>query len=319
MKNPLSQENFRSLSRRLKAREQLLQGHPHLNRRWLILQTIMTSLRWQADWKQAVGYERILLSFKMASQGSGLEESQTGFLGPSLRGWISGIARLMQASYDGSDQRHRQVLEPFVETAGVGWVAAAVYLNNAGKKAMQQHDLSEAVRGSLLYRELGLSFLIGTHTAEEIFRSIAKKLGFKDEGCQRTSDIALFFFLSLLILIEKEKEEFREDFLEGIVQALSPTLESVGFACATISSEEKRECNGTMAKHWKEILEKQELSANEKLNQVFASVFDALDLNMDEVKQEMGPLASFCEIIIESHYQIVNQAGRAATTMTHAA
>ena len=82
----------------------------------------------------------------------------------------------------------------------------------------------------MLLKELGLTFLLGTRTAESAFRSIGKGLGLEEISQKRVTDIGMCFLLILLIIAQEQGNSREEEWLNTSKRFMEPTLDSVEHA-----------------------------------------------------------------------------------------
>ena len=132
------------------------------------------------QWSIAGPSARLLMTFQTALYAQEIERSQTGFVGPAIQRLQQAMARLMQISLHPSERELTPLLLAFTQVIVMGGIFIASQLVENWKTFFpQEEDPIAAEKAGLLLKELGLTFLLGSHAAESAFRNVGEGLGLK--------------------------------------------------------------------------------------------------------------------------------------------
>lgn len=319
-KNIAYQNKLKRLGHQLASSEHLLRTHPIVKDKLTILQTTLSHLHLQMQWKLAGSTARLLIIFRSALQGQEIEKSQTGFIGPALQRLQQGVAQLMHIALSPSEKELTPLLLAFIQVMALTATYIATQLVENWKHLFPQEDPEAAQKASLLLRELGLTFVLGSRSAESALRAIGQGLSLKEASQRHVTHIGMFFLLSLLVLLHEE-DQSQEDFFVTIKRFMQPTLESVEYALQQAQEEHLIDNSyALMALSQLEFIRKAIHSADgETLRQTLANGLDALGLPYGEVKQDLKRLIAFCTQLNENFKNIFYQTSMTATTIMQSA
>lgn len=311
---------LKRLGSQLSLREKMLKENPLVNDKMIVLQNIVQALRMQTEWRLAGPLARLVLSFQFALHAQEIGKSQTGFIGPAFDQWQKGVARLMHINLSSTEKESSQLLLPLTEVIAIGCLLINAHLEIKGQQAVPQEDPAAAQRAALLYRELGLIFLLGSGAAGHAFRLFAKTMGCKEENQKRVADIGMSFVISLLILTAEENFG-QEDFLETMLGFLKPTLLNVEQALRQAQAEKiiEESVATTVLRQLQIIRELTGPAIEEPLKKAFESAFEACGVSPQAVKHDLKHLKGFCTLLIDNFNHIFYQNKMMATTIIQAA
>lgn len=320
-KNMNYQNRMRRLGHQLALSEHLLKTHPLVQNKLTVLQTLLHYFNLQMQWTLAGPSARLLMTFRSALQAQESEKSQTGFVGPALHRLQQGVGHLMHVSLSGSERDITSLLLTFTQVIALGSIYLATQLVENWKRLFPQEDPAAAQKAMLLLRELGLTFLLGSRTAESAFRSVGQGLKLKESSQKRITDIGMFFLLSLLILIEEHDHSHEEEFFETVKRFMEPTFESIEYALNQAQAEHLfEEEQSLLAFNQLQLIRSAVDSKDEEtFKQVLANSLEAFGLSYQGVKQDLKRLIVFCSQLNESFRNIFYQTGMTTTTVIQSA
>ncbi|WP_068467248.1 hypothetical protein [Candidatus Protochlamydia phocaeensis] len=315
------QSNLARIGRQLALSEALLQTHPLVQDKLKILQTALHYFTLQTQWQSAGSLARLLLTFKTALRAQEVGESASGFIGPSLGRMQKAVAQLMQTTLKPSERQLTELLLTFTQVVTLVMVYLATQTLGNWKGLFPQNDPGAAKKAGLLLRELGLTFILGSHLVEKTFRLVAQGLGVSEQSQKGISAIGLLYVLILLAMIHEEDDQNNEELLEILLPFMKPTLDSLDQAVQQAQSQAiMEEENASLAlsqlQLMRQVLENADLKG---LKQAIESSFQALELPYQEVKKDLRKLIELCSQLNSSFRNIFYQKELSVTTMTQAA
>lgn len=319
MQNSASYQNkLKRLSRPLAQSDQLLQNHPLLKGKWTILQTLLRRFNWQIQWSMAGPSARLLMTFQTALYAQGIEQSQTGFMGPAILQVQQLMGRLIQASLKPSERDLTPLLVTVTQLIAMGAIFIATHLLENWKSLFpQDEDPIAAKKAGWLLREMGLNFLLGSRAAESAFRSVGKALGLKEESKKKITDIGMCFLLTLLILHHEDESPQEESFLNTVKYFLEPTLPSIEQTLKEAEEEHILE-NEYVSFAMNQIqLVRQALNkgSREELKQALSTSFDMLRMSLQEIKRDIERISAFCAQLNKNFKNIFERTSMTATSI----
>ena len=310
------QNKLKRLSHACEASQKLLQSHLSVNPIFSGLQMILHQLNRQIQWKLIGPSSRLLLTLQTAMQGCETNNSQTGFIGPTLVRLQKEMAQLMHVSLSPSEKREASVLAALTQILSIGTVFITPHLIENWNRLFPRHEQ----KGSSLLRELGITFILGSRTVESTLRSVCKGLELTESGSKRITDIGMFFLLIQLILIDEETDS-HEEMTNTIKEFLKPTLGSMEEALIQAQTENLYESGKAMIalNHLQLIKNALDKPEETNLKNVVINGLDSLGFSNQEVQQDLKKLITFCKQLNTSFRNIFYQTGRTATTVIQAA
>lgn len=218
---------LKRLERQLTASEKLLQTQSFTQKQGLMLQTLMHFFKWQTHWHLAGSHARLILSCQAARWGQETEQSQTGFIGPTLQRIHQGLARIMQLSLRVQEQEKISLLMPGIEWISLGTFYLTAHLAHQWKQRVPQIDKEETRQGQQLLRELSLTFVLGSQVIESALQALTQGFNLEKESQKQIEGIGMSFICALLILMNTEQQIEEDHLFELLQQHLKPTLASV--------------------------------------------------------------------------------------------
>lgn len=317
-KNISYQNRLKRLGYQLSLSEQLLQNHPLVRGKWGILQTLLHGFNLQMQWAIAGPTARLLMTFQTALQSQQVEQSQTGFVGPAMQRLQQCVARLMQASLRPTERDLTPLLLAFTQVIALGTIYIATQLVENWKRLFpQDEDPIAAEKAGWLLKELGLTFILGTRTAESAFRYIGQGLGLEEISQKRITDIGMCFLLILLILAHQKGDSREDEWLETLKRFMQPTLHSVEYAFQEGEAQRLFENKqASLAINQLHSLHKAlDASDVEAVKQALAICFEHLDFSFEEVRRDIQQLSAFCAQLNKSFKNIFERTTMTATTV----
>ena len=309
---------LKHLSTQLAASERLLQNHPSTKGKWTILQTLLHGLHLQTQWIFAGPSARLLMAFQTALHAQGVEQSQTGFLGPSLQHAQQSLARLMQFSLHPSERDLAPLLVAFTQVLTMGMIFIANHLLETWRSLFPSpEDRGASEKAGELLKELGLTFLLGSRAIESAFHSIGKGLGLKESSQKRISDIGLCLLLILMILSQEVEFSLDDEFLETIKHLMQPTLSSIEQAFQEAETQQAFERDQASLAMNQIRLIRQALNGwdKEELRQALSISIEMAGISLQEVKRDIRRLNAFCTQLNGIFKNIFDRTSMAATTI----
>lgn len=309
---------LKRLSRQLAQSERLVKTHPFTQGKWTVLQTFLHRLNWQMQWMMAGPSARLLMTFQTALFAQGIEQSQTGFMGPTLLQIQKGMGRLMQASLKPGEREGVLLIVNFTQLIGMGGLFIATHLMENWKSFFpHDEDRVAAEKAGWLVRELGLNFLLGSKAAESAFRAVGQGLGLKEESQKRMTDMGMCYFLTLLLLSQEDRTSQGESFLETIKRYLDPTLLSIEQALGEAEDNPLLEKEQALLARQQIQVVRQTLTKGdrEELQQALSMSFEMMGLSFEELKRDIARLCRFCAQLNKNFKNIFDRSHMTATTI----
>ncbi len=312
---------LKRLGHQLRMSEKLLQTHPLVRGKLTLLQTIIHYFDLQTEWSLAGSPARLLMTFQAALQGKAVGQSQTGFIGPALDQLQRAVGKLVQASLQPSERESAPLLLAFMQVIALGAIFISTQLTGNWKKLFPRHDPAAAQKASLLLRELGLTFILGSRAAEAAFRSVTQGLELKEESQEKITAIGMCMLLLLITLLDEEGKVDQDEFFEIVKHYLQPTLKEVEQAIQRIQEEGMVDEEQALLAASQLQLFRQALEAFEPANlkQTIESSLTVFGCSIEEIRRDLRHTATICSQINESFRHIFYQSEMTATTVTQAA
>jgi hypothetical protein len=317
-KNVSYHNRLKRLNHQLALSEQLLQNHPHVKGQWAILQTLVHGFHLQMQWAIAGPSARLLMTFQSALQAQETAQSQSGFVGPAMQRLQQSVARLMEMSLRPSERDLTPLLLAFTQVVALGTIFVATQLLENWKRLFpHDNDSLAAKKAGALLKELGLTFILGSRTAEIAFRSIGEGLGLKDTSQKRITNIGMCFLLVLLILAQESETAQDDEFLDTLKRFMQPTLGSIEHALQEAEMQHLLETHqASLALSQVQVMRQAlETSNAEAIKQVLAASFDILGISYQDAKQDTQRLSTFCAQLNKSFKNIFDHTAMTATAI----
>jgi len=317
-KNVSYKNRLKRLAHQLSLSEQLMQNHPSVKEKWGILHTLLHGFNLQMQWTLAGPSARLLMTFQSALQAQGTEQSQTGFVGPAMQRLQQSASLLMEASLYSNERDLAPLLLAFTQVISLTTIYVSTQLLENWKIFFpQDEDPIAAKKAGLLLKELGLTFLLGTRTAESAFHSIGQGLGLTERSQKRVTNIGMCFLLILLIMTEEREDLGESEWLETIKRFLLPTLESVEISIQEAEAHHLIMNNEALLAMNQVHLIRQalETSNGEALKQALETSFENLGISFEEVKKDVQRLSAFCAQLNKSFRNIFGRTAMTTTTI----
>ncbi|MBA2367719.1 MAG: hypothetical protein H0V82_01690, partial [Candidatus Protochlamydia sp.] len=97
-------EKLERLGKQLLQTEAVLQTHPLVNEKLMILQTVVRFFAMQTEWSVAGPLARLSMTLETALLGNLAGQSKTAMIGPALNQMQQGLNRLLQTVFDPSEK-----------------------------------------------------------------------------------------------------------------------------------------------------------------------------------------------------------------------
>ncbi len=312
---------LKRLSHQLALSEHLLQHHPKVKGKWAILQTLVHGLHLQMQWAIAGPPARLLMTFQSALHAQETEKSQAGFVGPAMQRLQQLVTHFMHLSLPPTERDLAPLVFAFTQVIALGTLFIATQLVENWKRLFPQNDDPLATeKAGLLLKELGLTFILGSRTAESAFRSIAEGLGLKEVSQKRMTDSGMCFLLVLLILNQQHETVQDEEFLDTLKRFMQPTLDSIEPALQEAEAQRLLDTHqASLALRQVQVMRQAlEASDAEAIKQALSASFDLLGISFQEAKQDTQRLSAFCAQLNKSFKNIFDRTALTATVI-HAA
>lgn len=303
---------LKRLQRQLTASEKILQTHPLTQEKGRILQTLIHFLHLQTQWRLAAGsHQHLILTCQAALQGQETEQSQTGFIGPSMQRIQQGLARLMQFSLRSDEQENLSLLMPFMELISLGAVYLTVHLSHEWKQRFPQTHAADAREGHHLLRELSLTFVLGSNSIEAALKGLAQGLELEEKSQNKIKDIGMCFICTLLLLLNTDRQIEENHLLNLLQHHLAPTLDTVTQGVEQAHTQQLLD-DTTAALILSQLhvirqaLEEQETGI-ETLKQALQTILEVFELSYQHVEQDVQRLTVMCSQLNNNFNHIFNK------------
>lgn len=309
------------LGHQLALTEKNLRTHPLTQEKWGIVRTALFYLNAQTRWSSAGSLTRLLIALQTAFTGYQTEKSEIGFIGPQLEKMQQAALSLMATTISRDTLGMRDLLETtlLMTTVGISYIATQVL--GEWKGLFPANDPTAAKKGGRLLQELGLIWLLGSHTIEDFFDLVIKGLELEERNQKIVKEIGLFYVSLLVIVITDEEDELREELLETLEPFMIKTLSSVE------KGLEKAVDQGLLTEDWtisasgylqlmRRALDNRDVAA---LHEVIQSGFEAFDVPYEQLKGEAKQLVNVCAQMNKTFKNIFYQSEKTMTTMNQAA
>lgn len=291
------QNKLKRLRRQLSQSEQLLQNHPLLKGKWAILQILLRRFNWQMQWSMAGPSSRLSMTLQTALYAQGTEQSQTGFMGPTILQIQELMKGLIQVSLKSNEKELASLIVNMMQLIAISAIFIATQLIEKWKTLIPQHEDSVSIaKSGWLLREMGLNFLLGSRAIESAFCSIGKGMELNKESQKKMTDIGICFSLTLLILLHENDTAQEESFIETVKHFLEPTLPTIKQALEDAEMEqlvEKEQIK--IALNQLEIIHQTlNKGTRTELKQILSTSFDMLGMSLQAIKQDVERISVFC-------------------------
>lgn len=301
-KHVSQQDKLKRLGHQLAMSEQLLKRHPLVNDKLVILQTMTHYFNLQTQWALAGSSARLLMTFQTALQAEESEESQTGFIGPTMSRMQQVVTLLMHAALNPLEKNLAPLLQTFTQVISLTTLYIATQLTANWKRLFPQRDPAAALKAALLLRELGLTFVLGSRTAESAFRSIVQGLELNEKSQKIITDIGMGFLLVMILLVNEEDNVNLEEFIETLKHFIQPTLPSIEQAIHLAQEQ------GMITDHQMSTAINQlqvfsralQFSDIDILRQSLVSSMEIFGLSYQEIRQDLKRMIDMCSQINEN-------------------
>lgn len=312
------QNKIKRLSRQMVQSEQVLQNHPLVKGKWVILQTLLHRFNCQMQWSMTGASARLLMTFQTALHAQGIEQSQTGFMGPAILQIQQVMERLVQASLKPSERDLAPLLVTMTQLITMGAIFIATQLVENWKSLFpQDEDPIAAEKAGWLLREMGLNFLLGSRAAESAFRSVGKGLELPEESKKKITDIGMCFLLIVLFLLHEDSSSQEESFFDTVKHFLEPTVLSI----EQIIQEAKHDNffekeHASFAINQVQLIHQALNKGNrEELKQALSTSFEMLGMSLQDVKKDIRKISAFCAQLNKNFKNIFDRTPMTTTTI----
>ncbi len=298
MKQDQASHKLKRLERQLTASEKLLQTQSFTQKQGLFLQTLMRFLKWQTQWHLTGSHARLILSCQAALWAQETEQSQAGFIGPTLQRIHQGMARIMQLSLRTQEQEKLSLLVPGIEWISLGTFYLTAHLAHQWKQRLPQTEREEARKGHHLLRELSLTFVLGSQAIESALQALTQGLNLEKESQKQIEEIGMGFICVLLILLNTEQQIEEDHLFELLQQHLKPTLASVRQGVEQAQTEHLLdEAITTVVLSQLEVIHYLMEGRENRLDAVkhaLQTILEAFELSYPQLEQDMNTIMMVC-------------------------
>lgn len=314
-------DKMKRLSTQLAASKKLLAAHPLTQSNLTSIQTALHYLELQLKWSSADEVARLLITFQIALQGKESHQSVTGFIGPCLSKILKEVTCLMQAPLKLEQKNCGDLLETFNTLLLFGTFYLCSQLTDRADQLFSLKDAVTSFKAQLLLKELGLNFLLASHSLENAYQAVTEGLKIEEKKQKQIKDIGSCFILSALILAEDLDRPFNEDFiltLQGFLLPALPSLESAVQEGQFQGIIEKEQVHLVLSQIQliKQVIEKGETVI---LKEIFKKIFEIFNFSYEELQKDLKQIMSFCNQLTLTFKNIFYQSKQRSTLLTQLA
>jgi hypothetical protein len=238
-----NQQRRRQISHQLQMTQKAMQTHALTSQKWGLIQVNMQYVALQMRWSLSGPNARLLMAFHMAFLGAKTDESAAGLFGPTLSQTQALIAKLMSPNLPDAEALIENELQ--LMTLIVTYLTTQTL--GRWKEQFPRQDPAAAKRAKNLLQDLGLTWLLGSHTIESLFGLFNSALEISKTHQAQLNQAGLFYILMLVMLLEEEETERSE----LIIRFIAPQLETL---LQLIEKSDLDDSSSRMARHQIETL-----------------------------------------------------------------
>lgn len=314
-------DKIKRLSHQLDLSEQMLKNNPLVNKDLTLLQTVLHYLSLQLRWSSVAAASRLLITFKMVLQGNETAQSATGFIGPHLNQMFKAIAQLMKSSLNIEQRDLIDLLDTFNQLFFLGTFYISSQLLDNWKRLFPQHDPAAAFKAGLLLKELGLTFVLGSHAVDLAYQAVTKGLKINEKNQKTISDLGISLILGLLIFSEDENNSSNEEFIKTIQRFIYPALHSLESSIQEqqfqgIIEDGKAALILAQLQLIQQAIEKEEIAA---LKQILKESCDIFGFSYEGLIKDLKQVIDVCSQLNNTFKNIFYQSQQRLTTLTQSA
>jgi hypothetical protein len=309
-------EVLKRMGNQLALNQKLLSTHPSLSHQFAILQTFLSHFEKLTHWSQEGPIARFSQTFELALIGYKKEESQAGFIGPSLEKLEQGLRNCIQALLKPNEKKLSALLVHFSQV--MTWTMIFVFsqiLGN-GDRIIPLKDVGAAKSAGALLRELGITFILGAELVPSFLKEMGKQLKLADDSQQLISDVGLIYFLIHLTLTKKLLN-LPDEFIYLIQTSMQPSLEKIeAWMSKNPYLAEEEEKIISLIRLLKSSIDSQDITSFE---QGLKNGFENFNISHERINEEISFLIEVCEQLNKSFNNIFYQSKLTMTSMTQSA
>jgi hypothetical protein len=319
-------EKLERLGKQLSQTEAVLQSHPLVNEKLMILQTVVRFFCLQTEWSVAGPLARLSMTLETALLGDIAGQSQAAFIGPAVHQMQQGFKKLLETVFDPSEKKWVHLVSMFTEVKTMALIYVSTQLLGNWKKIFDFDDPGGVKQAGLLLRELGLTYILSGNLLESPYKILGKQLGLDEKKQKRLGHLGLAYLLLIMVLVNEEDEPLNEDLFELIAKHLKPALQSLEECSVDFSlrSNDDRSVdfslrsNDDLALSQLELI-KQSLEDPLALKQAIMGSFEVFGLPYNEVRKDLRSLIEVHKNLFESFKNIFYQKEQTVTSMRQSA
>lgn len=320
-------EKLERLGKQLLQTEAVLQSHPLVNEKLVILQTVVRFFCLQTDWSVAGPLARFSMTMETALLGHLAGQSQASIIGPAIHKMQQGFKKLLETVFNPSEKKWVDLVGMFTEVMTVALVYVSTQLLGNWKRVFDSDDPGSMKQAGLLLRELGLTYILAGSVLESPYRILGKQLNLSEKKQERLGHIGLAYLLLILLLVNEEDEPLNEDLFGLAAKFLAPTLQSLEECSVDFSlrsDDENRGVDFSLRSDNNDFsprieLIKQSLHDPAALKQAIMGSFEVFGLPYHEVRKDLRRLIEVNKNIYESFKNIFYQKEQTVTSMRQSA
>ncbi len=308
-------EKLERLGKQLLQTEAVLQTHPLVNEKLMILQTVVRFFAMQTEWSVAGPLARLSMTLETALLGNLAGQSATAMIGPALNQMQQGLNKLIQTVFDPSEKKWVRLIGMYTEVMTMALIYVSTQLLGNWKKTFDLDDPRSVKQAGLLLRELGLTYILGGALLESPYKILGGQLGLEEKKQKRLGHIGLAYLILIMILVNEEDEPLNEDLFELIAKFLRPALQSIE---ESLGNTNLSEDNLRLASNQLELI-KQSLNDPPALKQAIMGSFEEFGLPYSEVRKDLKKLIEVNKNLYESFNNIFYKKEQTVTSMSQSA